>query len=237
MKIGVCLIIKNENSYLEEWLTHYRSLGVDNFFIYDNNSETPITSSDDDVEVVLWDNEEFRSQNEAYLDCCKRHPSFDYIGFFDTDEFYHSKTMNVKEDISHLKEKFGEFSGLGIFWRMYGKPFPYFTERQPITNYTHYHPNKHIKSFIDPKTIKFFPDPHFPKIKGRYIDELGRTLIAPTGRHTSETIWIKHTWTRSENEFREKIERGDVNLRKNIITNFDDFYYYNDKCTLHDKND
>ena len=44
MKIGVCLIIKNENEYLEEWLTHYRSLGVDKFFIYDNNSTIPITS-------------------------------------------------------------------------------------------------------------------------------------------------------------------------------------------------
>ena len=85
MKIGICLIIKNENDYLEEWLIHYRSLGVDKFFIYDNNSTIPITSSDDDVDVILWDDEKFGSQNNAYLNCCRTYSSFDYIGFFDTD--------------------------------------------------------------------------------------------------------------------------------------------------------
>jgi len=234
MKIGICLIIKNENEYLEEWLTHYRSLGVDKFFIYDNNSTIPIKSSDDDVEVILWSNESFGSQNEAYLNCCKTYSSFDYIGFFDTDEFYYSKTMNIKTDINYLKEKFGDFSGLGIYWRMYGKPFPYLTERQPMINYNQYHINNHIKSFIDPKTINRFPDPHFASINGKYIDELGRDVVYPTGRHTSEYVWIKHIWSRSEPEFREKIMRGDVNLRTQRFTNFNKYYEYNDKCVLND---
>ena len=234
MKIGVCLIIKNENEYLEEWLTHYRSLGVDKFFIYDNNSTIPITSSDDDVEVILWSNESFGSQNEAYLNCCKTYSSFDYIGFFDTDEFYYSKTMNIKTDINYLKEKFGDFNGLGIYWRMYGKPSPYLTDRQPMINYNQYHINNHIKSFINPKTINRFPDPHFASINGKYIDELCRDVVYPTGRHKSEYVWIKHIWSRSEPEFREKIMRGDVNLRTQRFTNFDKYYEYNDKCVLDD---
>ena len=235
MKIGVCLIIKNENEYLDEWLNHYRGIGVDKFFIYDNNSSTPIKSSEDDVEVILWDNEKFGSQNNAYLNCCKTYPSFDYIGFFDTDEFYYSISMNIKTDINHLKEKFGEFDGLAIYWRMYGKPSPYFIERQPIINYKHYHVNDHIKSFLNPKSVISFSQPHFSNLNSQnYIDELGRNVKSPIGKHTSKTIWIKHIWTRSEPEFKEKLIRGDVNWRKQINKNFNEFYTYNDKCILND---
>jgi hypothetical protein len=235
MKIGVCLIIKNENEYLEEWLAHYRGLGVDKFFIYDNNSSTPITSSDDDVDVILWKNEKFGSQNNAYLNCCKTYSSFDYIGFFDTDEFYYSKTMNIKTDINNLTEKFGDFNGLAIYWRMYGKTKPYFTERQPIINYKQYHVNDHIKSFLTPKSVIKFNDPHFGNLRNKkYIDELGRNVVGPVGEHTSENIWIKHVWTRSETEFKEKLIRGDANLRGKSNRTFNEFYDHNDNCILND---
>lgn len=235
MKIGVCLIIKNENDYLEEWLIHYRSLGVDKFFIYDNNSTIPITSSDDDVDVILWDDEKFGSQNNAYLNCCRTYSSFDYIGFFDTDEFYYSKTMNIKTDINYFKEKFGNFNGFAIYWRMYGKPLPYFTERQPMINYRQYHINGHIKSFLNPNSVINFRDPHFGTINnGKYIDEIGRNVMGPIGNHTSEYAWIKHIWTRSESEFKEKLIRGDANLRKKRYTDFNEYYEYNNNCILND---
>jgi len=233
MKIGVCLIIKDENEYVDEWLSHYRKLGADKFFIYDNNSSTPINVVSEDVDVILWNDEKFGSQNNAYLDCCNKNKDFDYIGFFDTDEFYISNTMNIKEDINNLTNKFGNFSGFGIYWRMYGKTNPYYMERNPTEEYTQYFNNDHIKSFIDPKTINRFPDPHFPSINGRYIDELGRTVVSPIGQHTSETIWLKHIWTRSLSEFESKIKRGDVNRVIRII-NKNDFFVYNDKCVISD---
>jgi hypothetical protein len=236
MKIGICLIIKDENEYLDEWLTHYRNLGVDRFFIYDNNSSTPIKVDSDDVDVILWNNEEFGSQNNSYLDCCQKYKNFDYIGFFDTDEFYISNTMNIKEDLINLTNKFGKFDGLGIYWRMYGNPKPYFTERKPINEYIYYYNNNHIKSFINPKTIRNFPDPHYPSISGRYIDELGRNVNSPIGNHTSKTIWLKHIWTRSISEFENKLKRGDANkvLRNRTMQ---DFIKHNDDCVISDIND
>ena len=233
MKIGVCLIIKDENEYVDEWLSHYRKLGVDKFFIYDNNSSTPIKVESNDVDVILWDNENFGAQNNAYLDCCKKNKNFDYIGFFDTDEFYMSNTMNIKEDINNLTKKFGNFSGFGIYWRMYGKTKPYYTERKPINEYTYYHNNEHIKSFIDPKTINCFTDPHCPSINGKYIDELGRTVVSPIGQHTSETIWLKHIWARSLPEFEFKIKRKDANKVIRNIT-MEEFIIYNNNCIISD---
>ena len=51
-----------------------------------------------------------------------------------------------KEDIKLIKEKFGEFDGLSLSWRMYGRnQEPYFETRQSIENYTQWYPNNHIK--------------------------------------------------------------------------------------------
>ena len=43
MKIAVCAIMKDENQYIEEWSNHYKNLGFDHIFIYDNNSKIPFT--------------------------------------------------------------------------------------------------------------------------------------------------------------------------------------------------
>jgi hypothetical protein len=37
--LGVVAILKNEASYLEEWLCHHLAVGVEHFFLYDNGSE------------------------------------------------------------------------------------------------------------------------------------------------------------------------------------------------------
>ena len=180
------------------------------------------------IKVNNWSDNSFGSQNRAYLNCCKNNQEYDYVGFFDIDEFFQSKTMNIAQDINDLKSKYGEFNGLGLYWRIYGN-IPYFEVRQPISNYTKWFGDKHIKSFVNPKSIIQWYDPHKAHIKGKYIDELGRIVNSPTGEHTSENMWIKHVFTRSKSEWQAKMDRGDANLRKTLRT-WDDFYNYNNLC-------
>lgn len=241
MKIAICLIIKDENDYLKEWLDYYRNLGIDQFIIYDNDSKIPIKNSlrieegrNKDCKVIQWSDDEYRAQNRAYEHCIKNNKDFDYIGFFDTDEFIIIKdNINIKQYIENLTNKYGKFDGLGIYWRMYGKTKPYYTERQPIENYTEWSKNPHIKSFLNPKKVIGFPDPHkATMIPGsKYIDELGRIVVSPLGEHTSENIWIKHIWTRSLPEFEEKIKRG---TGDGYVRNIQQFYEHNDNCLLKD---
>jgi len=237
LRVAVCAIMKDENQYLEDWVKHYQNIGVDTIFIYDNLSKIPVTDTlveidhliDIDVEVRNWNNEEFRSQSKAYLDCALNNQEYDFIGFFDADEFYISKSMNIKQDIKDLTEKYGEFDALGVYWRIYGN-IPYFETRQPVNKYVMYFNDKHIKSWVNPKVILDFPDPHRTSIKSsRYIDELGRKIISPIGQHTSENMYIKHIFTRSKEEWQDKMNRGDANLRRNLRT-WDDFYNYNNLC-------
>lgn len=37
MKVSVCVIGRMENLYAVEFVEHYKSIGVDKIFIYDNN--------------------------------------------------------------------------------------------------------------------------------------------------------------------------------------------------------
>jgi hypothetical protein len=231
MKIGLCLIIKNEDEYLEEWINYHRNVGIDYFIIYDNQSDKEIVISDDDISVILWEDNNIGSQMRAYQHCSQNFTDLNYIGFIDTDEFYESKTMNIKKDFEDLIQSYGDFSGVGFYWRMYGNNNPYFENRVPINEYKHYYQDNHIKSFIKPKTISHFPDSHKPNIVGKYIDENGREIKSPIGNHSSEKIWIKHTWTRSINEFKNKINRGsgDKVKRKYSLSHF---YDYNNKCKI-----
>lgn len=237
MKIAVCLIIKNENLYLEEWLDHYRKLGVDHFFIYDNLSEIPVSyylssvGNDDygDTTVIRWEDTKYKSQSRAYMDCCRNNSHYDYIGFIDSDELYYSKSMDIKKDFEDLRERFGYFNGLGLYWRMYGAN-PAVDERQPMFKYTQWYPHHLIKSFVNPKVVRDFPDPHKASItSGDYINEAGSKIISPIGQHTSDNIYIKHVWCKSLEEWKQKIARGDANTRE-INRTMEDFENHTKMC-------
>ena len=231
MAIGLVCIAKDENQYFDEWIRHHLKVGFEHIFIYDNNSKETIEIAIDlsqKVSVIKWEDSKYGSQSRAYMNSCARFSNFDYIAFFDVDEFYMSETMNVKIDL----EKLNNPIALGIYWRIYGNPKPFDT-RKPVENYIHWHGDKHIKSIIQPSLVKSFPDPHKAELinekKGMYIDENNNQIVSPTGAHTSNSIWIKHVFTRSRQEFAEKMQRGDANTREKNRT-WEDFDYYNSLC-------
>ena len=235
MKIGICAIVKNEGEYLEEWMNHHRKLGISHFFIYDNNSDSSLYRNDGDYIYKLWSDDNHASQLRAYMDCVNKWKNgIDWMCFIDTDEFIMTKNnQSIEQILIKTKEKYGNFQGLGLSWRMYGKQEPYFNYRQPIEKYTQYHENNHIKSILNPKFIINFPDPHKAILNGIYINENGKPINHPLEKHTSENIWIKHTWTRSSNEFMDKILRGtgDKVVRQRTMQ---DFFNYNNECILND---
>ena len=216
-KCAVCLIIKNESQYLIEWLEHYRNLGFSHFFIYNNSSDVSIKdyffSIDyqdyNDVTIIDWRDENVASQQRAYLHCCQNQQEFDYILFVDTDEFLelHKAFNSIQEWIKITEDMLGSFDALGIYWKFYGENFE---TRQSIDKYKHYHKNGHIKSMVNPKKVLYWPDPHKCVLQPNsvYINEFGDTITSPIGEHTSKSIWIKHIYCRSLEEWKEKMTRG-----------------------------
>lgn len=222
MKLGICAIVKNENQYVDEWIDYHLKM-VDHIYIYDNQSDVPINPRDN-VSVKLWTDNEIGSQMRAYEDL---DTDCDLVAYIDIDEF-----ICTKSPLKKVLERLQPFDGLVMSWRMYGND-PYFTERRPQQDYKKYKIHNLVKSFIRPERIVRFPDPHFAIIDGIYIDEYGIEATGPHKYHTSDRIWIKHIYTRSLPEWKEKIKRGsgDKVERKKTL---EYFFSYNKNFTHED---
>ena len=90
--VSICAIFKNESYYLREWLEFNHLVGVEHFYLYNNNSE------DDYLRVLnpyikkglvtLIDWPHNQKQMESYIDCINNYSSESkWIGFIDIDEF------------------------------------------------------------------------------------------------------------------------------------------------------
>ena len=94
---ALCLIIRDENEYLKEWLDNHFAIGIDRIYIYDNGAkEAPVgrivrslqPEYQNRVTVVDWIGEYKNTQCEAYAHCLEHYgETVNWIGFIDTDEF------------------------------------------------------------------------------------------------------------------------------------------------------
>ena len=97
MKALLCCILKLENHYLEEWVRHYKKLGIDKIVIYDNNDV-----DGEHIEDISFINEQISNnyidvykipgeecvQMKCYNECYKKYSDeYDWLMFFDIDEF------------------------------------------------------------------------------------------------------------------------------------------------------
>ena len=105
IKINVCLCVigKKENLYILEFVEHYKNLGYKHIFIYDNNDineerfEDVVYSYIKKHFISIMNYRGFRGkkgkpQFHAYYDCYeKNHKYYDWLSFFDIDEFLELK--------------------------------------------------------------------------------------------------------------------------------------------------
>ena len=217
MKVGICAIIKDcKPAYLREWVDWHTLIGVDYFFIYDNESEIPISETLRGYENVIVTVREGKVQQVAsYNDCIyqqkhKIQPVCDWIAFIDDDEFI------VIEDGSTIQEflKGKKTSGVVLNWCTFGAEEENKAEFQ-IDRYTKCvpidHPqNKYVKSIVQPQKVLRFTDPHFPVyLKGKGVDVKGEPVFGSvTKKPYREIAWVNHYYCKTVAEFQEKINRG-----------------------------
>jgi len=155
LKIAVCAIAKNENLYIREWVEWYKNLGVDKIFIYDNNEldgehfEDVINDyiKSEFVQIInvrgaekgLVYNNDVNLQASCYIECFNTHRcEFDWIAFFDIDEFLSIKTgITIKEFLQ--TNEFKDTTTILVPWLMY------------TDNNLLYYENKHVtERFTEP---------------------------------------------------------------------------------------
>ena len=97
-KICLCVIAKNENLYVREFVEYYKNIGYNNIFIYDNNDK-----NGEHFEEVINDyiksgfvkiinfrdyNKIGNPQFDAYKNCYSKNSKlYNWLSFYDMDEF------------------------------------------------------------------------------------------------------------------------------------------------------
>ena len=106
-QVCLCAIGKKENLYIKEFINHYKQLGYNHIYLYDNNDENDERFEDiiqEDINegyVTLINYRGFRGtrnnpQLDAYYDCYeKNNRKYNWLSFFDTDEFLEIKPNNI----------------------------------------------------------------------------------------------------------------------------------------------
>ena len=120
--ISICGCFKNEARFFKEWIEYHQLMGVDHFYLYNNNSDDNyrevLQDYVDNGIVTLNDYPEIPAQPGIYKHWYEtyRHES-DWVSFLDADEFFCPlKHNNLKEWLaSH-----DNYPLLLVYWKMFG---------------------------------------------------------------------------------------------------------------------
>lgn len=222
-KNAVCVIVKNEEKRIKEWICYYVALGFDTIFVYDNNSTDQTASIVKklskifDVRYRLWERSDFFYQVEAYNDCIHLNKTeFRWIAFLDSDEFL--VPYGVK-DVKHFLRGYDDCASIVINWAMFGSsghiiPPKGLTVENFVWRATEkFYNARHVKSIVFPRLTKRCINPHVFEVEGRTVNVLKQEPSWEVdGIISGEPIYkicqVNHYYTKSRNEWIEKIKRG-----------------------------
>ena len=219
MKTAICVIIKDEVDYLDEWLDYHLNLGIDEIFLYEDygsrshldivqpygdkvhlNSIDIIFNSLDPDKNVINTGERTQIQLFNYFPQMYKN-DFDWILFNDLDEF-----LILKQPLHDLLKEYDDKPGILLKWRWYGanghikkpegKVMDIYTKS--VTSTFDYH--WAYKSFMNCKNWTYW-EKHLHKIYG---------AVFPLNEFGIHKAYLNHYFTKSWEEWKFKLlSRGD----------------------------
>ncbi|MFG1417586.1 glycosyltransferase family 2 protein [Xanthobacter sp. V0B-10] len=249
MNVGVCLIVRDEASYLLEWIAYYRAIGFDTIVIYDNDSrdQTPILLKELDSAGLIhyrhWPDQRLTNrQVSAYEAATHEFAHLDWLAYADIDEFIVPLRDN---SIKELLSRFEAFNGLAINWRIFGSSAQELRapglvmDRFKLASKRNARPNQCIKVVVRPGSVAKC-DVHVAYLSsGTIVDEGGHDIFATMtqpGIHyriSHEFVQMNHYIVRSWEEWTTKKRRG----RAAIAPEQQAEKWSDERFTRHDLND
>jgi len=183
--ISLCCIIKNE-SYLEEFMTYYILLGVEHFYIYDNDSDIEIiTSLKNKCTIIPYPGE--LKQMEAYHNClniCKTET--EWLLIIDVNEYV---VPNKHVSLTSFLSDYDDYNAIGINCVMFNSNYQGRIQSEFIIQ------NEHIKTVCRPGTVIKMNEPHSVVLSepSKFIDPHKRIISGPfNSKRTIDIIQINH---------------------------------------------
>lgn len=232
--LSITTMIKDETPYMKEWLEYHLMMGVEHFYIYDNESTDGLVELlQPYIERGLVTHEMVYGKNQHYPTLYKATQDYQfatkYMAIIDSDEFLVPSTdKSLTDTIAYIFSKYTYAGGIGVNWRIYGSSFhdtkpdglviENYTYRQSslgkayLGNSSNLADNAHIKTICNPRTVSSCQSPHFMDYKkGFYqISEYGTIFNGPffaEGR--CDLLRVNHYYTKSKEEYFARRRRGE----------------------------
>ncbi len=241
IKVCLCTSGKQENLYVKEFVEHYKKYGVDKIFIYDNNDlngeffEDVISNYilNGYVKIINFRGQQ-KIQLKAMNDCYKNNfLKYDWFLFYDMDEFIFLKDiLDIKNFLNQTI--FDECKVILLNWVLRSdNELLYYDNRSLFTRFKKR--GKKIINAIDVKPIlrgsilTKINDAHQINNRLKKCDGFGRKKYFD-GIHDKkpdyEFYYLNHFYSKSTEEFVNKILRGSIaygpNKRLYILDNYFD---------------
>ena len=222
--LSLCLICKDENDYLPEWLDYHILMGVDRFYIYDNESQFSLRETlKEYIErgwVIAMDFPGKGAQLYAYDHCLQTFGAYTrWLGFIDTDEFLVPKTCLDLKDFLKEYEQFGGLAVSSLFFGSGGhRERPVAGQIAGYTLRTHetFRGNMSVKSIVQPARASMPYSPHDFAYKDNYwcVNEGFLRVDSQDYPIHIEKIQLNHYFCRSAREIEMKLRRrrGDTGV-------------------------
>lgn len=221
-RLTAAIGVKNEASYIPEWIEFHILQGFDHFLVYDNDSTDDLeaklkTYTGEGLVQILKVPDEFKNNGAGVwilqdaVKLCRDLTQWLFITAVDEYVFCPGgmKVIDFLREFSHQ-------AALAISWRMFNSNGH--ESRVPglvIERFTaaYKEGTPHIKSIIQPKLIQSIHNPHFflAHAPWQTVNENHQVVISahPVDMKPLDTrIRINHYWTMSRAEFNEKMNKG-----------------------------
>lgn len=225
--LSIVAVVRDENDYLEEWMRyHIEEIGVDHFYIYDNESAVPVKEFlesvgfkyMDKVTIEPWPTTSY-VQADSYNDFLKRYGAETrWFSAMDPDEY-----IVIKDKSKSLKEFLNEnhmYSSIACPWVHFNANGQ--VHKEPGTDMERF--TKAVdwgtggKKIARTSRVRCFTS-YLPDIPLSYP----YTQLSFSDKKVTDYFQLNHYYTRSYDEFMGKLKRGssNPNFRRKITDFFE----------------
>ncbi len=212
IKCVLVSIAKGEKLYIEEFCSYYFKLGFANLFLYDNSDNNELAyliKKDPRIVVIHFPGP--GKQISAYNHFIQNFKDFyDYVAFFDIDEFLVlKKHTNVKDFCLEYIPN----GALGVNWYIFGNNYKEKYENDlVIRRFTRRCKtmDPHVKTIAKCADLKCMVIHHPSDLSGKsFYNTKKKPIQGPFNYDTDDSIvQLNHYWTKSDEELVNKVNRG-----------------------------
>lgn len=254
-KIVICGIFKNEAPFLKEWIEYHQLIGVEHFYLYNNNSDDGFEEvlkpyiQKELVTLIDWPYNQ--AQVQAYKNFYENYRNqTQWVSFLDLDEFIVPK---YTDSLIEWLKKWEKYPAILMNWKMFGTSgimkhdfSKLVIEQYHICSKNIYKIGKclintdyDMEFSLNGATIhyptliyrnRFFSCRVFPITFSGFFSKYGEDILFDKTTKIEPDVQINHYWSKAWDIYSEKQRRSDVFFRNNPKKGNEHFIFHENQC-------